>query len=77
MDPQVLAFLNRITYSIGFTLLWMFSNSTLGLMLGYAYVQDHWRLSNILFYLFLIGSFAFFIYALYSLWKTPIKYDEY
>lgn len=77
MDPKVLAFLNRITYSIGITLLWMFTNSTLGIMLGYAFVQDHWRTSNTMFYLFLIGSFIAFMYSLYKLWKTPIKYDEY
>ena len=77
MDPQVMAFLNRITYSIGFTLLWMFSNSTLGIMLGYAFIQDHWRVSNILFYIYLIGSFVAFMYGLYRQWKTPVKFDEY
>lgn len=77
MDPQVLAFLNRISYSIGLTLLWMFANTTLGIMLGYAFIQDHWRLSNTLFYLFLVGSFAAFMYCLYKIWKTPIKFDEY
>jgi ABC-type glycerol-3-phosphate transport system permease component len=77
MDPQVLAFLNRITYTIGLVLLWMFTNSTLGIMLGYAFVKDRWRLSNTLFYIFLIVSFVALIYSLYKLWKTPIKYDEY
>jgi ABC-type glycerol-3-phosphate transport system permease component len=77
MDPKVMAFLNRITNSIGLALLWMFANSTLGIMLGYAFIQDRWRLSNTLYYIFLIGSFSAFIYALYQLWKTPIKYDEY
>jgi ABC-type glycerol-3-phosphate transport system permease component len=77
MDPQVMAFLNKITYSIGFTLLWMFSNSTLGIMLGYAFIQEHWRVSNSLFYIYLIGSFVAFMYGLYRLWKTPVKFDEY
>jgi ABC-type glycerol-3-phosphate transport system permease component len=77
MDPQVMAFLNKITYSICFTLLWMFSNSTLGIMLGYAFIKEHWRLSNILFYIYLIGSFVAFMYGLYRLWKTPVKFDEY
>jgi ABC-type glycerol-3-phosphate transport system permease component len=72
-----MAFLNRITNSIGLTLLWMFANSTLGIMLGYAFIQDHWRVSNTIYYIFLIVSFIAFMYALYRLWKTPIKYDDY
>ncbi len=72
-----MAFLNRIINSIGLALIWMFANSTLGIMLGYAFIQDRWRLSNTLYYIFLIGSLTAFIYALYQLWKTPIEYDEY
>jgi ABC-type glycerol-3-phosphate transport system permease component len=76
MDPQVLAFLNRITYSIGIALLWMVSNTTIGIMWGYAFMQDHWRWSNTLFYIYLLSSFCGLLYGLYQLWKTPIQFDN-
>lgn len=75
MDPQVLAFLNRIIYTIGITVLWMFMNSTLGIMWGYAFIQDEWHWSNTLFYLFFILSLVGLIYFLIQLWKKPIKFD--
>ena len=56
MDPEVMAFLNRISRTIGFTLVWMGLNSTLGIMLGYAFVEADWQWFNYLYYVFLILS---------------------
>ncbi len=52
MDPEVLAYLNRISRTIGFTLVWMGLNSTLGIMLGYAFVEADWQWFNYLYYFF-------------------------
>ena len=74
MDPQIIAYLNRISRSIGVTLLWMVSNSTFGIMKGYAFIENTWQLGNVLFYIFLAISFFSLIFILYKIWKTPVGF---
>lgn len=76
MDPEVMAFLNRISRTIGFTLLWMGLNSTLGIMLGYAFVETEWHWFNYLYYLFLMTSSAGYLFLLYKIWKDPIGFNH-
>jgi hypothetical protein len=72
MEPQLLQFLNRIMRTIGLGLLWMILNSSLGIMWGYAYIESSWKLSNVLFYIFLVLSFIGLLYVLYKIWHHPI-----
>jgi hypothetical protein len=76
MDPEVMAFLNRISRTIGFTLLWMGLNSTLGIMLGYAFVEASWQWYNYLYYFFLLLSSAGYFFLLYKIWKDPIDFSH-
>ncbi len=75
MDPEVLAFLNRISRSIGIALLIMVLNSTIGIMWGYAYVEDHWKWSNTFFYIFASISLVTLFYTLYKIWGPHLKKD--
>jgi hypothetical protein len=72
MEPKLVQFLNRIMRTIGLVVLWMTLNSSLGIMWGYAFVEGVWRLSNILFYSFLLLSFIGLLYVLYQIWRHPI-----
>jgi hypothetical protein len=76
MDPEVMAFLNRISRTIGFTLVWMGLNSTLGIMFGYAFVEADWQWFNYLYYVFLILSTGGYFYLLYKTWKDPIDFSH-
>lgn len=76
MDPEVMAFLNRISRTIGFTLLWMGLNSTLGIMFGYAFVDTNWQWYNYLYYTFFIISSATYLFLLYKIWKDPIQFNH-
>jgi hypothetical protein len=76
MDPEVLAFLNRISRTIGLSLLWMGFNSTLGIMLGYAFVEGDWQWFNYAYYIFLFASSAGYFYLLYKIWKDPIGFTH-
>jgi ABC-type glycerol-3-phosphate transport system permease component len=75
MDPEVLAFLNRISRSIGIALVIMVLNSTIGIMWGYAYVEDHWKWSNTFFYIFASISLVTLFYTLYKIWWPHLKKD--
>jgi ABC-type glycerol-3-phosphate transport system permease component len=75
MDPEVLAFLNRISRSIGIALVIMVLNSTIGIMWGYAYVEDHWKWSNTFFYIFASISLVTLFYTLYKIWGPHLKKD--
>ena len=72
MEPKLVQFLNRIIRTIGLVVLWMTLNSSFGIMWGYAFVEGVWRLSNILFYSFLLLSFIGLLYVLYQIWRHPI-----
>lgn len=74
MDPEVLAYLNRISRTIGITLLWMGLNSTLGIMLGYAFVEGDWAWFNYAYYFFLTASSIGYFYILYKIWRHPIRF---
>jgi hypothetical protein len=76
MDPEVMAFLNRISRTIGFTLLWMGLNSTLGIMFGYAFVETSWQWYNFLYFTFLFISSAVYLFLLYKIWKDPIRFKH-
>jgi hypothetical protein len=76
MDPEVMAFLNRISRTIGFSLIWMGLNSTLGIMLGYAFVAADWQWFNYLYYIFLILSTVGYLFLLYKIWKDPIDFSH-
>jgi len=76
MDPEVMAFLNRISRTIGFTLLWMGLNSTLGIMFGYAFIEANWEWYNYLYYCFLIVSTTSYLFLLYKIWKDPIQFNR-
>jgi ABC-type glycerol-3-phosphate transport system permease component len=75
MDPEVMAFLNRISRSIGIALVIMVLNTTIGIMWGYAFVEDHWKWSNTLFYIFAFTSVVVLAYALYKIWGAHLKKD--
>ena len=72
MEPQLLQFLNRIMRTIGLAVLWMTLNSSLGIMWGYAFVENSWKLGNVLFYCFLLVSFIGLAYTLFTIWRHPI-----
>lgn len=72
MEPQLLQFLNRIMRTIGLVVLWMTLNSSLGIMWGYAFVENNWKLGNSLFYCFLLVSFIGLAYLLFKIWRHPI-----
>ncbi len=76
MDPEIMAFLNRISRTIGLTLLWMGLNSTLGIMLGYAFVEGEWKWVNYLYYIFLILSSTGYLFLIYKIWKDPIGFTH-
>lgn len=73
MEPEVRAYLIRILNTISIGLLWMISNSTPGIMYGYAFWDKQLKLGNIIFYGWFIISFIFLIWYLIKLWKKPLN----
>jgi len=74
MEPEIMLYLNRIMNSIGIFFLWLTLNSTLGIMWGYAFIEKHWQLGNILFYIFLLTSLAGLLLVLYKIWIKPVGF---
>jgi len=72
MEPEVRAFLQRISLSLGIGILWLILNSTFGIMLDYAFVYDHISLGNIIFYIWFFASLLFMIRLYRKLWKDKL-----
>ena len=73
MEPEVAAFLKRISTSIFVGILWMVINSTFGIMYDFAFVHDKITLGNILFYIWFIVSLPLLLWFYIRLWKKPVE----
>lgn len=74
MEPLLLQYLNRIMRTIGLVVFWMSINVAFGIMWGYAFIEKHWQLGNVLFYIFLLTSLAGLLYVLYKIWIKPVGF---
>lgn len=76
MEPGVRVFLTRILNTIFLVLFWLAINSTAGIMFEYAFIQDHIGVGNIIFYGWLLLSFAILLRWVLRTWSKPIDFDE-
>lgn len=79
MEPEVLKFLQRISWSIFLGFTWMAINSTVGIMLKWGYYEEVPVTGNYIFWAWLILSSAGLTYYMYKLWKRPLglpRYDQ-
>lgn len=72
MEPGIKEFLKRLAVSISTVLIWMLINSTVGIMWGYAFFDVSVSIGNIIYYIWLVVSFAVLIYFLVKYWRKPI-----
>jgi hypothetical protein len=70
MEPDVRKYLWKIVYSLFFGLLWLFSNSIIGIYFGYGIIEGKPSLGNFLFYTWLAGSLAALLWYYYLIWKN-------
>jgi hypothetical protein len=72
MEPEVRAFLVKIVKSLSFALLWMMLNMTFGIFFELGFIHSTITLANILYYVFLLGSFAALLWYLLKIWKENL-----
>lgn len=73
MEPGIKEFFKRLVTTISLLLLWMIINVTIGIKYNYAFFQEHIRWYNIVFYIWMIASFAALIRFYKKLWEKPIE----
>jgi ABC-type maltose transport system permease subunit len=76
LEPEVRAYLVRILNTMSLALIWMIINSTVGIMLEYAFIQGPISIGNILFYLWLIASTIALVLYLIKLWRKPLNIPQ-
>jgi hypothetical protein len=76
MEPGVRKYLLRIVNTLSLGLLWLALNSTFGIMYDHAFIHDHIRTGNILFYIFFLASLGAFIWWAIHVWSKPIDYEN-
>jgi len=74
MEPEVKDFLKRIVWSFFVGLSWMMLNMTLGIYFDLLFIRDNISLSNILYYIFFVGSLALLIWFYYRTWKKKFPH---
>ena len=70
MEPDVSAFLKRVSISILATLVWIFINITIGIFLGWLFYEHTPTAGNIIFYVWLLASAAALIYLYVRIWRN-------
>jgi hypothetical protein len=76
LEPEVAAFLKRILTTIGIVLFWLGINSTVGIMFGYAFFEEGIKLSNVIFYIWLLISLPTVLLILKKMWSKKIEFDR-
>ena len=74
MEPEVVAFLKRVALCIFITFSWLAVTVTVGLKFDLVVVNNHPSVGNILFYLWMTGSFIAMILYFIRLWKNTAKW---
>jgi len=74
MEPGIREFFRRISSTIGLLIIWMAINMAAGIKYGLAFYDDKIRWYNVVFYIWVIASFAALIFAYTKIWKQPIEH---
>ena len=69
MEPEALDFLKRVSKSIMVALLWLAVNAVIAIKGDNAFIEDHLRLANVLFYIWFCLSLVLLLYLLRKIWK--------
>jgi len=73
IEPEVKDFLRRVMQTVSVGMLFLLVHMTFGLYLNWGFFEEQITLGNIVYYIFLLGSFAGMIYYFYLLWKERLK----
>jgi hypothetical protein len=68
MEPETLAFLKRVGYSIFIALVWLAVNATAAIKGDNAFIGEHITLGNVLFYIWFIISLLILIALYKKMW---------
>ncbi len=73
MEPELKAFFIRVLYSLTAGLIWMIINMWGGIYLGWLFFEGNMKTGNIVFYSFMVLSFAGLIWYYVKLWKGKME----
>lgn len=73
-ETDVSDFLQRIVWSFGAGLLWLFVNMTAGIYGGWLFFNHKPTVGNIIFYCWMIVSLGFLLRFLYRTWKKKFPH---
>ena len=72
IEPEVKDFLKRVMQTVSTGMLFLLVHMTFGLYLNWGFYEDRISIGNIVYYIFLAGSFSGLIYYYYKLWKDRL-----
>lgn len=73
MEPEATAFLRRVGKSIMLGFVWLAVNSTAAIKGDNAFITDHIRLANVLFYIWFIISVVLLVIISKKIWTNVEK----
>ncbi len=74
MEPEVVAFLKRVAFSIFLLFFWLVTTVVIGLKFNLAFINGSLSTGNVLFYVWMIGSFISLLLYLIKIWKKAEKW---
>lgn len=73
MDEKLIAYFKRVVKTIIAGLLWLAFNSSLGIMKGYAYIEDKVQTKHLLFYAFLLLTTTLLLWFVHRVWRKNLN----
>jgi hypothetical protein len=68
MEPEMVAFLKRIGFTIFLALVWLAINATAAIKGDNAFIGDHITIANVLFYLWFVISLVILLWIYKRMW---------
>jgi hypothetical protein len=72
VEPEIKDFLKRVLQTVSMGMLFLLVHMTFGLYLNWAFFDQNISIGNIIYYIFLTGSFIGLLYYYFRLWKERL-----
>lgn len=76
MEPEVVAFLKRVGLSMSIAFFWLSINTIVGIKFNLAFIDTKMTVGNVIFYVWMVGSFLGMLWFFVRLWRESFKPKE-
>ncbi len=73
MEPEIKEFLQKVSLTILYTILWLSLHMIIGVKFNWAFFNESVQIGNLIYYFFLLITTTIFIKLMYKIWKKEFQ----